>query len=249
MENYPDYIEAYFSGALSPEQRNEFEKRIEMDKNFAEEVAFYLSAKQVLKEEVNREKKEWFRQLADQGTALSYDKKPAQVRNMWVYRVAAAAAVISVIFLSWYLFLQKPASPTQMADKYIKDSFQTLGVKMSTRKDSLQIGVQLYNKGQFDSAAEILESVAQRDSLNTKARTNAGIAYLRLGNYDKALANFVELEKTSLYSNPGVFYQALTLLKRNHSGDKRRARELLQKVVDNDLDKKEIAQQWLDKKW
>jgi len=249
METYSDYIEAYFTGALSTEERQEFEKRIEMNKDFAAEVAFYLSAKQVLKEEVIREKKEWFRQLAAENAALSDARKPGQVRKMWVYRVAAAAAVISVIFFSWYLFVQKPGSPTQLADKYIRDSFQTLGVKMSTTKDSLQIGVQLYNKGQFASAAEILESVAQRDSLNTKARTNAGIAYLRSGNYDKALANFLQLEKTPLYSNPGVFYQALTLLKRNQSGDKRRAWQLLQKVVDDGLDQKETAQQWLKKDW
>jgi anti-sigma factor RsiW len=84
MENYPDYIEAYFSGALSPEERKEFEKRIEMDKNFAEEVAFYLSAKQVLKEELIKEKKDWFRQLADQNPDL--EKKPAQVRTMYSWR-------------------------------------------------------------------------------------------------------------------------------------------------------------------
>ena len=247
MENYSDYIEAYFSGTLNTQERKEFEKQIEMDRNFAEDVAFYLSAKQVLKEELIKEKKEWFRQLADQNSDL--EKQQAPVRRMWVYRVAAAAAFVSVIFLSWYLFLQKPGSPTQMADKYIKDSFQTLGVKMSTSRDSLQLGAELYNKGKFDSAAQILESVAQRDSLNTKARTNAGIAYLRLGNYDKALANFVELEKTSLYSNPAVFYQALTLLKRNHTGDKQQARQLLRRVVDEDLDGKKTAEQWLDKTW
>jgi tetratricopeptide (TPR) repeat protein len=247
MENYPDYIEAYFSGALSPEERSEFEKRIEMDKNFAEEVAFYLSAKQVLKEEVNREKKEWFRQLADQNPDL--EKQPAPVRTMWVYRLAAAAAVISVIFLSWYLFLQKPASPTQMADRYIKDSFQHLNVKMGDGRDSLQIARQFYNDGQLTSSAKIFENIAQRDSSNTEAITNAGIVYLRLSEYDKALAYFQQLEKDTLYFNPAVFYQALTLLKRNHIGDKQRARELLQKVVDNDLDKKEIAQQWLEKKW
>jgi tetratricopeptide (TPR) repeat protein len=247
MENYPEYIEAYFSGALSPEQRKEFEKRIEMDKNFAEEVAFYLSTKQILKEEVIREKKEWFRQLADQGTALSYDKKPAQVRKMWVYRMAAAAVFIGIIFLSFYLFLQKPASPTQMADKYIKSKFDTLPVTMGVVKDSIQEGLDLYNKGQYTIALQQFESIVQRDTSNYLPKEYAGIVYLRLGNYDKALGYFRQVEKYSLESNPGIFYQALTLLKRNHPGDKQRAQKLLQQVVDNDLEGKETAQQWLKK--
>lgn len=247
MENYPEYIEAYFSGALSPEQRNEFEKRIEMDKNFAEEVAFYLSTKQILKEEVIREKKEWFRQLADQNPDM--EKQPAPVRTMWVYRLAAAAAVISVIFLSWYLFLQKPASPTQMADKYIKDSFQTFSIEMGDGLDSLQSALRLFNEGRINASVLWFEDIIRRDSSNTTAKTDAGIAYLRLGEYDKALAYFQQLGKYSLYSNPGKFYQALTLLKRNHPGDKQQARQLLQQVVDNDLKGKEIAEQWLDKKW
>jgi tetratricopeptide (TPR) repeat protein len=137
-----------------------------------------------------------------------------------------------------------------MADKYIKDSFQTLRVKMGTSQDSLQNAVQLYNEGQLTSSAEIFEDIAQRDSSNTKAITNAGIAYLRLGNYDKALVYFQQLEKyTSLYINPGKFLHALTLLKRNQPGDKQQARQLLQQVVDNDLEEKETAKQWLDKKW
>jgi tetratricopeptide (TPR) repeat protein len=136
-----------------------------------------------------------------------------------------------------------------MADKYIKDSFQTLRVKMGTSQDSLQNAVQLYNEGQLTSSAEIFEDIAQRDSSNTKAITNAGIAYLRLGNYDKALVYFQQLENYSLAFNPGTFYHALTLLKRNQPGDKKQARQLLQQVVDNDLEEKETARQWLKKKW
>ena len=43
MDNL-DYIESYFTNVLAPDQAREFEKRIESDPVFAEEVAFYLSA-------------------------------------------------------------------------------------------------------------------------------------------------------------------------------------------------------------
>jgi tetratricopeptide (TPR) repeat protein len=82
---------------------------------------------------------------------------------------------------------------------------------------------------------------------NDVALKNLGLTYLRLGNYDKALTYFRQLEKYALYSNPAIFYQALTLMKRNQPGDKEKAKELLQRVRDNDLEGKEFAEKWLDK--
>jgi len=245
MENYSDYIEAYFSGALGDDQRKEFEKRIEMNKDFAAEVAFYLSAKQILKEEAIREKKEWFRQLADQNPDL--EKQPAPIRKMWIYRLAAAAAFVGIIFLAWNLFVQQPSSPGQMAVAYINSHFDTLPVTMGTQEDHLQNGLRLYNEGQLNPAGQQFETIIQSDTSNYLAKKYAGIVYLRLGNYDKALTYFQQLEKYSLFSNPAIFYQALTLLKRNQAGDKQQAQKLLKQVVDNDLEGKETAQQWLKK--
>jgi FimV-like protein len=50
-----------------------------------------------------------------------------------------------------------------------------------------------------------------------------------------------------LYSNPGQFYKALALLLRNESGDKDQAKELLQKVIDEDQEGSKMAQEWLEK--
>ena len=75
-----------------------------------------------------------------------------------------------------------------------------------------------------------------------------GIVYLRLANYDKAFLYFQQLENYPLYSNPAIFYQALTLMKRNGPGDKQNAKQLLQQVVKDNLEGKAVAQQWL-KNW
>ena len=55
MENHLENIDAYFSGNLNAEERKIFETKIAEDKNFAEQVAFYLSAREVAQEEVARE--------------------------------------------------------------------------------------------------------------------------------------------------------------------------------------------------
>jgi hypothetical protein len=71
---------------------------------------------------------------------------------------------------------------------------------------------------------------------------------LRLGEYDKAISYFSQLGAYKLYRNPGKFYQAVTLMKRNQPGDKERARDFLQEVVDNELEGSLVAEQWL-RKW
>jgi tetratricopeptide (TPR) repeat protein len=248
MENYTEYIEAYFAGALGSEEKKEFENRINMDKNFAEEVAFYLSAKQLLREELINEKKDWFRQLADQNAALSIERKPATVRKMWVYRMAAAAAFIGIIFLAWYLFLPQPASPSQMADSYINSEFDTLPVRMGAQEDDIQTGIRVYNEGNYNDALQRFENTIRVDSTNYLPKLYAGIVYLRLGNYEKALEYFRRVATHSLFANPGTFYQAVTLLKRNKPGDKQHAKELLERVVHDDLEGRETAEEWL-KKW
>jgi tetratricopeptide (TPR) repeat protein len=248
MENYLEYIDAYFNQQLSPEEARQFEEKISEDKKFADEVAFYLSAKQVLKEQVTLEKKEGFRQLLAQNSSVTEVHHTGQIRKMWVYRLSAAAAILVCVFLAWYLFFSTSASPAQMADNYISKNFiKNLPVTMG-EPDSLQNGFRLYNEGQYDSALQQFESILQKDTGNYLSKKYLGIVYLTLGNYDKALLYFQQLENNSRYSNPAIFYQALTLMKRSQPGDKQKARQLLQKVVDNNLEEKETAQRWL-KKW
>lgn len=248
MENDLEYIDAYFNRMLSPNETKLFEQRIEQDKDFADEVAFYLSAKQSLKEQLNQEKKERFKQLLVQQGSFETIQQPAKIKRLWTYRVSAAAAVIAVIFLASYLFFFRSSSPQQMADNYIDKNLKTLSVKMTTELDSTQNGLRLYNNNQYDSALNIFEDIARRDTENYKPKYYAGIIYLKLANYDKALQYFKQFENTSMNANPSLFYQALTLLKRNLPADKEKAKELLQQVVKNDQEGKETAEQWL-KKW
>jgi len=247
MENSLEYIDAYFQQMLSAEDIKRFEQKIAEDPEFADEVAFYLAAKQSSKAAADEEKKERFRRLLGQEAPVINIDRDKNVTRLWVYRVSAVAAVIVCLFLAWYFFMGNSASPQQMAEKYVDENFKTLGVVMG-EKDSIQEGLRLYNDQRYDSALQQFESIARRDTGNYLMKKYLGIVYLRLGNYQKALFYFHQFESDTLYSNPSVFYQALTLLKRNLPGDKQKARELLQRVVNNDLDESETARQWL-KKW
>ena len=70
-----------------------------------------------------------------------------------------------------------------------------------------------------------------------------------LEQYDKAINYFSQLGNyTYFMQTPGKFYHALTLMKRNQPGDNETAKQLLQQVVENDLEGKKDAEEWL-KKW
>jgi tetratricopeptide (TPR) repeat protein len=238
-----EYIDAYFGGEVSPEEAGQFEKRIREDQVFAEEVAFYLGSLAISKEARVQERKARFREL--------YRERPraAEVRRMDTRRwrsIAVAAALLTAIALSWLLVL-RPANPSSLADRYIHQNLTALPAKMGGA-DRVQTGVNLYNTGNFSAALQQFEDLLRSDSLNSVALLNAGIVSLRMENYDKALGFFLKLQThTDPHLNPALFYEALTLMSRNHAGDSDHAKQLLNRIVQEDLNKKGDAQELLSK--
>jgi tetratricopeptide (TPR) repeat protein len=246
-----EYIDDYFKGLLTADQKKEFEQRILSDPSFAEELAFYLNAQALLKDELEDGKKARFRELYRQNkpaeSGNSAVREGSKVRKLWPY--LAAATVLVAVVAAWLVF-GTGSSPDRLADQYIHSQLQNLPVRMSSVQDSLQKAIALYNDGRLPEALSLFGQLLQRDSARARARIYSGIVCLRLEEYDKALDYFRQLEAdTTLYSNPALFYESLTLMKRNHPGDSQKARQLLQLVVDRDLDKKEDAQRLLLKHW
>jgi tetratricopeptide (TPR) repeat protein len=257
MDNL-DYIESYFSNEPDSERAREFEKRIETDPGFAEDVAFYLSVLNVSREKSQEERKQHFKaiyqQNQDSGTQAgktgsdtvpfnkTYGRRP--VRKL-IYYIATAAIVTGIIF-GTNIFMNA-ASPKQLADQYIKENLQTLSVTMGSKSDSLQTGLQLYNDGKFNEALVQFESMVRSDSSFFTAKEYAGLSALQLKEYNRALVWFEALETHTLQVNPALLYQAITLMERNQTGDVAKANVLLKKIVAQDLEGKEKAQEWLGK--
>lgn len=239
-----EYIDNYFTGPRPEDEKSKFEKRIIEDSEFAEQVAFYISANSAVKSQLGDERKQHFRELFDQQKVVPLQKRPIK---MMVRYLAAACVVAIVIFLSGLLFSNGKTSATQLADNYIEKELSNLGVKMGGQADSMQKGLALYNERRFTEALPIFEGLMTSDTANDVAKKNAGITYLRLGKYDEALVIF-----TTLAANPGFgtserLYQAVTLMKRNKAGDVEAAKKILQDIRDNNLEGKATAVEWLKK--
>jgi hypothetical protein len=239
------YIDDYFTSDPSPERRQEFENKITSDPIFAEEVAFYLSAKQISKEIAEAEKKSGFRELYGhhkEGQVTLEHKQ--STRRLWPY--LAAAAIIAALVVGVSIF--KSGSPRQLAEQYIQDHFKTLAVTMGNDKNGIENGLRLYNEGKPGEALRQFESIATTDTTSYEAKKYAGIVSLRLKDYDKAINYFSLLENyPNLYANPGKFYHAVALLKRNNQGDREHAKRLLEQVAQYNLEVKEDALQLLNK--
>jgi tetratricopeptide (TPR) repeat protein len=238
-----DYIDDYFQREPSPEEASQFEKKVHEDPVFANEVAYYLSTYIALKEVHAEEREKGFRELYQQ-TVL-----PAKIRRIntrsWLPALAAAS-LIAAIVLGWSLFISPQAGP-KLADQYILQNLDLMSVKMGTA-DSMQAGLTLYNDRKYPEALQQFENILRSDSSNLTALLDAGIVSLRIRNYDKALSYFKKLEvRTDPQVNPALFYEALTLMKRNRAGDPAHAKQFLRQIVQQNLNKKQDALQLLRK--
>ena len=241
--NNTDYIDNFFKGSNSPEEKASFEQRIVTDSSFAEEVAFYVASLNLLKEQLQAEKKINFRKIYEAQKETPIVQMP--VKKWWRY-VAAASIFFAVVLAAWFFSTRE--TPQQLAGNYIQQNFTVLNVTMGSKEDSLQTGLRLFNQNKFPAALQQFESILKNDSTNDNAKKYAGIVCLRLGNYDKAINYFRLLEwQVGLYSNPGKLYHALSLLKRNKNDDKAGAKILLQQIIEQNAEGKETAEEWMKK--
>ncbi len=236
-----DYIDNYFKGQLNAEEIRQFELRIEQDPVFAQDVAFYVSASGILKEETEKSTRERFRELEQMQPGKM---KQSPVRKM-VYWMAAAAISIGFIFR---MFFMQPSS-FKMAEKFIAsemtiDTAITMG---PTLDDSIQLAKNYFYSQKYPEALKIYDALMISYPEKDEVIVNAGIVALKAGNTEKAIGYFEAYEAKYLYANKGKFYYAVALMKRDQKGDLERAKQMLKDVVKNKDDNHEIASNWLKK--
>ncbi len=234
-------IEAFINNELSDEEIKELEEHLRTDKQLAEELAFYLSVKRLAAQSTQRSR------LEKRHEEWQQLKKENTVTPVWMWRWAVAAVVVIGIGLAWLLNTGSSPDLPDLSGKYISAHFETLSVRMSGpgSNDSLQTAIDAFNNGDTQHALAICAEILQRDPGNAEAMKTAGIAALRSKDYDRAIQYFHILgDNTSLYGNPGRFYEALALLQKGGEQSIKQAEELLDEVIARDLEGKKEAEKW-----
>lgn len=234
-------IESYLTGRMADAERVAFEASLRTDPELAKDLAFYVMAQQTAKVAARDQRH------ADWDARRRAAAQPQTTRRIgqWFYPMVAAACLVLALGFGWYL-INKPGGP-ELADAYVRENLTALPVTMGGRADSLQRGIQQYNASKFAEADATFGAMLQREPTNADALKFAGIVSLRRGENDQAIDRFHRLsQRTDLYDNPGMFYEALALLKRNRPKDKNQALDLLTAVITNNLSGKADAETLLD---
>lgn len=233
-------IDAYFSGNLTDVDKKDFEEMLHSNIELAEQVAFYLQAKEAAKQLSQQERKAEFEQLRQQ-------LQTTKTTNLWPLASALAAACVILAGVWMFVFNQPNAS--EMAQNYIQNDLAQISVNMGADVDSLQLASTLYNDKKYNEALVIFKKLnAHSDNEAVFKLEYTGLTQLQLGQYDAAIASFQQLaQNKAITNNKGKFYEALTLMKQDLPKQKTQVITLLEEVVNNDLGNKQQAEEWLKK--
>ena len=231
-----EQIEKYLNNELSLSERQVFENQLSTDSELANEFAFYVNTHTASKQLAEEKRRKQFDNLR---TEISGRNNRRIKPLIWLTGLAASV----ILALGFWWFTQTSTTNSEiLADVYIQEHFENLPVKMDGNADSLQMGLRLFNEKKLNDAQKIFEEILQRKSNDSEATKYAGITALKLQQYDKAIQYFQALaQQTNLYSNPGKFYEALALMKQNKA-DRKKAKEILNEVIVNNLEGNEEAE-------
>ena len=236
-------IEAFLNKELSPEEIKLFEEDLKNDPALADELAFFLSVKRTLADKSREEK------LQVRHQEWTNRKSRTPVRRLPAWIPAVAAAVIVMIGLAWLLYSNQPTSLQEFAAGYVSDNFSSMSVLMNSdeqEKDSLQMAIIAFNNEDLTRSSEIISQVLAREPENAEALKIAGITSVRSKEYDQAITYFQRLgDLTTLYGNPGRFYEAVARIEEGGKENVKKSEELLKEVIDKDLEGAKIAREWL----
>ena len=247
-------FEEYLHGQMGREEKSVFEAELSSNEemNAAFQVYRTIEAEMNLEIQQHERRDELSRSL-DQLNGKYFSTGSRQstrvvslLSRQSVRALLAVAASLLVLLVVYALFFQSSRSPEYLAENYVDTHLRQLSQTMDASQDHLQLGISAYNEGDFDRALEHFQQVLKNAPDNYEAFKNIGLVYLMTGQYEMALQQFDELaEMENLYSNPGKFLKAVTLMRRNEATDKQEAKNLLEQVVREDASGRDQAEEWL----
>jgi len=201
-------IDQYLLGHLDPEEKRDFEKRLERDPDFSKTVADHrLLIEGIeefhLKKEIDRYHRE-----------MVFENSRRNPLSVWL--AIAASVVILIGFSFWALSDTQSAAQKVFAKNFLPDPGlpTTMG---STSEYEFYSGMVSYKRKDYSEALSLWEPLYSADPKNDTLVYFIGVAYLAKGDTDEAERYLKEAQtqKESIFSEESVYYLALTQLKKN----------------------------------
>ena len=230
-------IDDYLRGRMSKEEADEFEKRLLLDSDLAEEVSIsknlfalfdtdewdpideldsngYAYQEFLMSDEADTISNA-ITEARDAYRKTSLPLHQPKRRTQWY---AAAASFVVLMALSYTFMFNNNATPEALFAEY---NNQTELPSLTLRSDAdklLADAESQFNNRDFDAAIETLNTYENRfGNKFYSIRLYKGLCYLNTNRYDNAIAEFNALrDSNSLDKNRAHWYLALTHLKQNN---------------------------------
>lgn len=249
-------FEEYLHGRMSTEEKSVFEAELSSNEEMGSAFRIYSTIEMEMgRDGLDRDKERDLKRSLETLNAKYFNsetRKSTKTVSIFSQRYFKAAMGIAagllVLLVAYAVFYQPEQNINHLAENYIETHYDRLSQTMDATPDSLQLGISAFNNREYAEALQFFQGVYAKQPENSEAIKNIGLVYLRTGDFEKALLQFEKLAAMeNLYSNPGKFLKAITLMQRNEAGDKQEAKHLLEQVVLEDATGREQAEAWLKK--
>lgn len=250
-----EQFDLYLNGKMSSEEKSYFEAELSSDSELYSTFEIYRTIEVTMQEKENHMVND--RALLTSLHALNerYFKperplQDARVTPLYsgkLFRMfTLMAAAIAIILISYFVFFPSGDKVKVLATSYYNENLLQLSQTMGNADDSLQSGIAAYNNKDYNTALAYFKNIYNSHPENSEAKKYVGLAYLAKRDYTHALQAFDELSQMqNLYSNPGLFLKAVTLLMRDKSGDRKSAKQIMEKLAEENAEGSRESKEWL----
>ncbi len=216
-----ELIERYLSNDLSPEELSSFNKRLESDKSFAQDVE---------NQRLTHKASDIYSQLKTKEKVRESLNKVLESEKSKRRRLLSIAATIAILIITGFGFIVSTNYSNQsLADANFDlypDRITTMG---NATDEQLAAGMKAYNEKEFEKVIELFSELPATLPESDFIKLYTAIAFMEINQIDSAKNIFQQLiDSKSTQADVAQWYLALAYLK---SSDSENAKLLLQQIV------------------
>ncbi len=236
LEEQYEQIERYLAEALSPEEQQAFEARLQEDAALAREVKLHRELARSLNDEKVNALRGQLKNI-DQGWAAPTDQQPTKRISLNWRQLAGVAAIIAIGILAYTFLNRGPASLTN--DELFAQHFSPYRLVLDERSaapseaDQLRAAISSYETGNYDQATERFQQLQNTAPDNVLYTFYTALSQLSNERPTEAIPLLQGLlqKGTHLFVQQSRWYLALAHLDNN---DSENAKAVLRQIQEGD---------------
>lgn len=229
-----ELIERYLNGELTAAEKAAFEKRMEEEPAFREEVTLHRSFQDFITDENALALR---RAMAEEEARLP--RSGGRILSINRRLLAVAASIVLVVSIGYYFF--RPVTTARdLFDRNFAPYQMILSSRSGAGTDTLQnAAINRYQQADYERSAAAWSQLIQKDTNNMAAYFYRGICNLVLRKNQEAREDFARssAHESSLFSQQAHWYTALSWLQ---EGRKKQACSYLTPYRDQEYKNEEI---------